>query len=140
MNTEKTINITIDLLDNLESSSGIIDLTTEEAFFETIRRDRVIIYLLVDWSAPERVSRYVVYKALNALDKTGTQVFKIDCSDGTKKHVEDWLIAQRENKKHFYHGGYGETLLISKGEILDFLSNPGYLGYEKTKQKLEEWN
>jgi hypothetical protein len=139
MDTQKTINITTDLLDNLESSSGIINLTTEDAFLEVIKRDRVIIYFLVDWSGPERISRYYVYKALNDIDKTGTPVFKIDCTDQTKKHVVDWLIGQRENKKHFYYGGWGETLLISKGDIVDFLGNPGQLGYEKTKQKLEEW-
>ncbi|MCZ8286011.1 MAG: hypothetical protein O9353_11215, partial [Bacteroidia bacterium] len=68
-----------------------------------------------------------------------TPVFKVDCSDQTKKYVIDWLIGQSENKKHFYYGGWGETLLISKGDIVDFLINPGQLGYEKIKQKLEEW-
>ncbi len=131
--------ITSALLDNLENSSGLIDLATEYDFFKVIKQDRVIIYFLVDWSGPERISRYTVYKALNDINKTGTPVFKIDCSDQTKKYVVDWLIGQRENKKHFYYGGWGETLLISKGDIVDFLSNPGQLGYEKTKQKLEEW-
>lgn len=139
MDTENTVNITSDLLDNLENSSGLIDLTTEVDFSEAIKRDRVIIYFLVDWSGPERASRYTVYKALNDINKTGTPVFKVDCSDQTKKYVVDWLIEQRENKKNLYYGGRGETLLISKGDIVDFLGNPGQLGYEKTKQKLEEW-
>lgn len=139
MDIQKAINITTDSLDNLERSGSIIDLATEDDFFEVIKCDRVIIYFLVEWSGPERLSRYYVYKALNEINKIGTPVFKVDCSDQTKKYVIDWLIGQRENKKHFYCGGWGETLLISKGDIVDFLINPGQLGYEKIKQKLEEW-
>jgi hypothetical protein len=139
MDSHKTINITSDLLDNLENSSGLIELATDDDFFKVIKQDRVIIYFLVNWSGPERISRYTIYKVLNDIIKTGTPVFKIDCSDQTKKLVEDWLIEQMENKKHFHYGGWGETLLISKGNIVDFLNNPGHLGYEKTKQKLEEW-
>ena len=133
------MNITSDLLNNLEKSGAISDLTTEDDFFKVINRDRVIIYFLVNWSGPERMSRYYIYRALNELDKVGTEVFKIDCSDQTKKHVVDWLIGQRENRKDLYYGGWGETLLISKGEIVDLIKNPGELGFEKTKQKLQEW-
>ncbi len=139
MNTDKTINITTDLLNNLENSSRLVDLTTEVDFLDAIKLDRAIIYLLVDWSGPERISRYYVYKALNDINKGGTPVFKIDCSDQTKKYVGAWLIGQKENRKEFYYGGWGETLLISKGDILDFIKNPGQLGFEKTKEKIEEW-
>lgn len=102
--------------------------------------DSVIIYLFVDWSGPEILSRYYVYRALNELDKEGIPIFKFDCTDQNKmKHVEDWLTGQRESKQHFYFGGWGETVFVEKGEIIDFIANPGQLGLDLTIEKIKKW-
>jgi hypothetical protein len=141
MDTNSVVNITSDLLNNLEKTSGLTDLPSQESFLDILKLDKAMVYLLVDWSGPERVSRYNIYKALNEFGgKCEMPVFKIDCSDQTKEYVIDWLIGQRENKKELYYGGWGETLLIEKGTIVDLINNPGQLGLDKTKEKLKEWD
>ena len=139
MDTEKISNITSDLLDNLEKLIGLIDLSTNQDFLEVLKLDRAIIYMLVDWSLPERISRHNVYKALNQLDKKKISLFKINCSNQRKDYVVDWLIRQKENQRDLYYGGCGETLLIDKGNIVDFIKNPGKLGQRQTKVKLLQW-
>lgn len=139
MDISKTVNITSNLLNDLEKSGRLLDLPTERDFFEVIKYEKVIIYFLVNWSGPERLSRFYVYKALDEIDSVGTPAFKIDCSCLTKQSVVDWLTGQRENGKNFYYGGWGETLLISKGEILDVIKNPAQIGFKGTKEKLQEW-
>ncbi len=101
-------------MDNLEDIIGIKDLPNQQDFLDVLKLDKAIIYLLVDWSGQERQSRKVVFQTLNELDKHGTPVFKINCSDQTKKYIVDWLIEQRQNIKDFYYGGFGETLLLEK--------------------------
>ena len=139
MDSKEPTTITINLLDDLEKTSGVVDIHTQNDFLNVLKLDKAIIYLLVNWSGPERISRYYVYKAFNDLDKTGVFIFKIDCSDEEKKYIEDWLIGQRE-KQDFYFGGWGETLLIEKGEIADFIRNPGQKKKKKTKKKIKEWS
>ena len=139
METDKSVNITSELLNNLEIPVGLVELSTEEEFLNALKLDRAIIYLLVDWSGPERVSRYIVLNALSETDKMGIPVFKIDCSDQAKKYIVDWLIGQRENKKEFYYGGWGETLLLSQGNIVDVIKNPAQFGRDKTREKIREW-
>jgi hypothetical protein len=136
---DKAINITSDLLNNLEAENNIKELHTEQDFFEVLKLNRAIVYMLVDWSGPERVSRYLVYQELKELGSNGTPVFKIDCSDQTKEYIVDWLVKQRESNKEFYYGGWGETLLLDQGNIVDYISNPAKLGRMKTKEKLAEW-
>ncbi len=138
METDKT-NITSDLLDNLEKLIELTDLSTNEDFLNVLKLDRAIIYMLVDWSGPERVSRLNVYKAFKELNNKEMSLFKINCSDQTKDYVIDRLIKQRENQQDLYYGGWGETLLINKGNIVDFIKNPGQLGQQQTKLKLLEW-
>ena len=123
----------------MKRKNGLMELESQQEFLDTIMLNKSIIYLLVDWSGQERMSRAVVYKTLNDLNEGGTPVFQIDCSDQTKKYVVEWLIAQQDNKQDFYYGGYGETLLVEKGKIIDFITYPGQLGLEKTKEKLTEW-
>jgi hypothetical protein len=133
------IQITQELLDDLERSSGLSELSTPQDLEDVLKLDKAIIYFLVDWSGPERLSRYAVYSVLNELKNEGTPVFKIDCSDQKKKYVEDWLTGQRESKRDFYYGGWGETILISKGQIIDVIANPSQVGLIKTKEKIKEW-
>lgn len=101
--------------------------------------DKAIVYLLVDWSGPERVSRSIVYKLLNEVNKSGILTFQIDCSDQTKQYVVTWLEAQGNNKHELYYEGYGETLLVARSTIKDYIKNPGQLGLEKVREKLNEW-
>lgn len=101
--------------------------------------DKAIVYLLVDWSGPERVSRSIVYKVLNEVNKSDIPTFQIDCSDQTKQYVVTWLEAQGKNQHELYYGGYGETLLVAKSTIKDYIKNPGQLGLEKVREKLIEW-
>lgn len=136
MNSNEVI-ITQELLDNLAKTINSISVTTEQQFLDLLKRKRVIVYILVNWSGPERISRYNVFRALSNIGNSGTPVFIIDCSDQNNKYVETWLSDQKRNG--LYYGGFGETLLIDKGNLIDHIKNPGQLGQEQTKEKLIEW-
>ena len=131
--------VTQELLDDLELQTGLKALDSVEDFKCIMSLEKAIIYLLVNWSGPERISRYVIYKTLNELQKERTPVFKIDCSDQKKMYVVDWLAEQEENQSKLYFGGWGETLLVNKGMVIDTIKNPALIGYEKTREILREW-
>lgn len=133
------IHITGELLNNLEQANGIQELVTQQDFSDMLKIEKAIVYLLVNWSGPELVSRYCVYQGLKELGTEGTPAFKIDCSDQSKEYIVEWLDKQREGKKEFYYGGWGETLFLHKGDIVDYISNPAKLGLANTKEKLSEW-
>lgn len=105
-----------------------------------LKLDKAIIYLLVDWSGPERVSRSIVYKALNEHKGDGIPTFQIDCSDQTKQYFVKWLNEQGNNKDEIYFGGYGEIILVANSAVKDYIKNPGQHGLEKVREKLNEWN
>ena len=115
------------------------ELITQKDFFDILKIHKAIIYFLVDWSGQERISRSIINQALNEFDKLEIPIFKVDCSDQSKDYLINWLIEQQGNKKDFYYGGYGETLLIENGEIADFIKYPGQLGLVKTKEILKKW-
>jgi len=46
---------------------------------------------------------------------------------------------QPSSLQDFYFNGYGETLLINYGQVVDYIRYPGQLGVEKTKLKIEHW-
>ncbi len=77
MNCEEII-ITQELLDDLELQIGLTELATAEDFNHILTYEKAIIYLFVDWSGPERISRYMIYKILNEMEESGTPTFKID--------------------------------------------------------------
>jgi len=137
--TEKTIKITAELLNGLEKACNIKELISKEEFIDVLKLNKAIIYMLVDWSGPELASRYSVYQSIIELGPNGTPVFKIDCSDQTKQYIVDWLIEQRASDKDFYCGGWGETLYLNNGNIIDFIKYPAHIGRVKTKEKLAEW-
>jgi hypothetical protein len=139
MNTTKPIHITADLLNNLERTNGIKELVAQEDFFDVLKIEQAIVYLLVNWSGPELVSRYCVYQSLSELGKVGMPVFKIDCSDQSKEYIVEWLEKQKEENIQFYYGGWGETLFLYKGNIVDYISNPAKLGLLETKETLSKW-
>ncbi len=141
MNKDSLVNINSELLKKLEIINGITDLPSQQSFPDILQLDKAIIYLLVEWSGPERMSRYNIYKALNELgNKCKIPVFKTDCSDQRKQFVIDWLIGQPKNQEELYYGGWGGTLLIEKGIIIDLIKNPGKLKPAMIKNKLQEWN
>jgi hypothetical protein len=116
------------------------DLPSQQSFLDVLALDKAIVYLLVDWSGPERASRQSIYKAFDELGKIEIPAFILDCSDPTNEYVTDWLMAQRDKRSDFNYGGLGETLLIAKGDIIDFIKYPVRLGLQKTKEKLREWS
>lgn len=124
---------------DLEKAIGIIELATEEEFMAVLTLDRAMIYWQVNWSGPERISRYVVYMALHGLEDLSFPLFKIDCSDSSRQYAVDWLFAQIQKGKAVKPGGNGEVLLVGSGEIIDFISNPGLLGLEGTKASINAW-
>ncbi len=116
----------------------MIEVKTSEEFINILNLERAVIYFLVTWSGPERASRAVIYKVFEELEIQPTPTFQIDCSDQDKQYVIDWLSDQ--SKDHgFYYGGNGETVLISKGKVIDFIEYPAHLGYDKTKKKIVGW-
>ena len=100
---------------------------------------KAIVYILVNWSGQERNSRSIVYNVLDTLKITDIPIFKIDCSEQDKRYVEDWLDSLAKDMKMFYSNGYGETLLLSHGSVIDFIKYPGNIGMEKTRMKIEDW-
>lgn len=126
-------------LGRLSLTVGITEIENMVDFEHLLKSSKAIIYFLVDWSGLERVARYCVYKTLIELNQTHIPIYKIDCSDQKKIYILDWLSKQQENKKDFYFGGWGSTVLIKNGNVVDSIKNPSQLGFEKTKEKFQEW-
>lgn len=124
---------------NSAGAAAVKTITTSDDFFTAINLPRIIIYLLVEWSGPERVSRSIVLKVINNIDLKGIPVYKIDCSNLNVKYVEDWMAVQAKGNAEFIYGGWGETLLVGNNKLLDFIQWPFKLGYEATKEKIEGW-
>jgi hypothetical protein len=131
--------ITLDILNNLEDKIGIKEITSENEFNDVIGKKKIILYLLVDWSGPERMSRYAVYQSLNDLKIIDIEIFKIDCSDQSKLYVHHWMNNQSDKLRNIYLGGNGETFLIENGKVTDFMKHPFNVGIEKTKETLQKW-
>lgn len=114
------------------------ELKTPDEFINVLDLKSAIIYFLVTWSGPERASRAIIHKVFNELEEQPTPAFQIDCSKQNKQYVIDWLSDQ--SKDHdFNYGGYGETVLISNGRIIDFIKYPAHLGYDRVKEKIIGW-
>ena len=116
--------ITQELLNKLEQKGNLNELQTIEDFERILKLNKAILYFTVNWSGPEKISRYIIFSIFIEFNNKETPVYIIDCSDQNKKYIKDWLIRQRENKNHLYYGGLGETLLIKNGEITDYILNP----------------
>lgn len=131
--------MTKEILDELEHTIQLKELTTQQDFEAVFNLDKVVLYFLVDWSGPERASRYVVYKTLSDLEVNEIPIFKIDCSDQEKQYVVDWLLEQHEDFYRLYDGGNGETLLLKNGKLIDFIKFPFQLGLENLREKMVAW-
>ena len=131
------MNIT-ELLKKLESKFELKELKTHEDFKKMLKLEKVIIYFFVNWSGPERISRYFVYKTLYELDTINIPVYKIDCSDRNGDYVEKWLSEQwKKSGKHTHHGN-GEVALVKNGNI-DELIIPTRTGMKKVKEMFLSW-
>jgi hypothetical protein len=115
----------------------ITTINKESEFLAAINLHKSIIYFLVDWSVPERVSRGIMFKALDYIDLRGILVYQIDRSKGDATFAEDWLIKQKKITPEFSYGGWGEILLFTNGVLVDFIQYPFKLGYELVKTKIE---
>lgn len=124
---------------DMEESIGFTEISNREEFENMLKRDHAIIYILVEWSGPERISRYTVYKALYELDRKQIPLYRINCSAQENSYVEEWLTRQKEAYRNFYFGGWGETLFVVRGKILDFIGNPGKEKPGHITEKLKEW-
>jgi hypothetical protein len=121
-----------------EEFKDIIEIKTEEAFNELLKRSKAIVYFEAEWSGPQRASKHVVFKALKEIGTVTLPVFKVDVSERVL-YAEIWLHEQRNVQPGFIYGGWGETVLIEYGNITDFIGYPGKYGYDKTKAKLKSW-
>ncbi len=126
-------------MESLENLIGIRSITNKREFDEMLQIPKAIIYILANWSGQERNSRSVVYSVLNTLKITDVPIFKIDCSEQDNRYVEDWLDKLATDMKFFYSNGYGETLLVSHGIVIDFIKYPADLGVENTRLKIKGW-
>lgn len=117
----------------------IKNIVSEEEFRVAINLDKAIIYFLVNWSDQERISRSKVHQILNEIDVFGIPIFQIDCSTHATEYVINWLLEQKNSTKGFIYGGYGETILVNKGEIIDFINYPGQFEFDKLKEKISDW-
>ncbi len=125
--------------DDMEKSIGFTEIFGREDFEDMLKLDHAIIYILVNWSGPERISRYAVYKALYELNRKQIPLYKINCSAQENSYVEEWLTKQKEAYRNFYFGGYGEMLFVVRGKVLDFIGNPGKEKPDHITEKLNEW-
>ena len=119
--------------------SGLYQIIDESNFNEILKLPVAIIYITVDWSGQERISRSIIKEVLNKLDPKEIAIFEIDCSNQDKKYIGDWLTNQSKQLGHMYSNGYGETLLIKNGQVTDYIKYPGDLGIEETKVRIKQW-
>ncbi|MES2622291.1 MAG: hypothetical protein V4615_15680 [Bacteroidota bacterium] len=126
------------LLDDLQKSGKIKILTNPQEFQEMLNLEKAIVYLYVGWSGQEIASRKIVYTILNELETDGVSVFQIDL-DTAMNTFGEWLVEQHKRRPEDIYGGYGETILVSKGNVIDFVKYPPQLGPDKMKEKIIEW-
>ena len=119
----------------LKNQLGVI--ISETDFNDVLKLPLVILYIFVDWSAQELFSRDIIFQVLNQIEANKIPIFMVDCSSQEQKYIEKWLLNQKN--KVFSYGGFGETLLLKEGKIIDFIKYPADLGLSKTKEKLENW-
>lgn len=131
--------ITTALLDELETNLELEYLETLEDFKRALKQELIVIYLMVNWSGPERFSRYNIFKSLEKDKFIKDRIKIIDCSDQKKIFLEEWLKNQKEEYKYFYTGGYGETIFVKKNNINKYFKNPGSMSVEEIENEFKNW-
>ncbi len=108
-------------------------------FQELLNLDNVILYFSVDWSGPERMSCKLVMEALTQMADLPAATPAYICEVQPNDVIEAWLLEQARKNPNFRFGGYGETVLLERGKIVDFILNPAKLGLDGIKDKLNRW-
>ena len=111
----------------LQLQSGMSHITDLQTL---VKKDKVLVYIMVDWSGPERISRNVCFTAISNLKIRNGIIIEPD----KYPIFEQWY-----RKQNFVPGGYGELLWVKNGNIIDYLKFPGNLGIESTKDKISSW-
>lgn len=114
-------------------------ILSEADFLSMLQCPKALVYLLVEWSGPERESRNIVYKALSEIPERNLQAFEIDCSNDDKDWVIDWLLKNGEEYVKHYVGGWGETFFVEHGQIVSCIQYP-FKQPAELRAKLHEWN
>jgi len=122
-----------------QHAADIPTISSENEFSELCQLPKALLYIQVDWSEQERLSRQIFQDVLEAIDHNGAPAFKIDVSSQQQEYFENWLIVQKQHVHLFYTGGYGEILLVQNGEVADFINFPAKTGFEETKAKIQSW-
>lgn len=92
------------------------------------RAARAIVYLSVEWSGPERLTRRVVQSAIEALPDLGFEFFAVE-EDGTI--TEPWLISRGCHHPR----GCGSLMWCEQGRRVHTELLPGKLGAEAIVRK-----
>lgn len=115
------------------------EILSEQDFLQMLNLPKAILYISVNWSVYERVSRAVILKVLVQLQDASVPIYNVDCSEQNNKYVEEWLNIQATPMQHMYSNGYGETILIEFGRVVNYIKNPGTTGIENAKTQIEGW-
>ncbi|MDF2193364.1 hypothetical protein [Paraflavitalea sp. CAU 1676] len=115
------------------------EVNTPGEFMRLLKQERVVLYIQVDWSGPERGSRQVFKKALSEMADVNIPVCRIDCFDESKEYVIDWLLEQRVQYNGFNFHGTGEVLLVVNGNLVEFIAYPAKSGLDAVREKLNQW-
>ena len=123
----------------MEKTDRIKQIVNKEDLDQMLKLAKTIIYISVNWSGQERMSRHVVNQVFDDLNVDEIPVFEIDCLGKENKYVKDWINSQSSSIQRSYLNGYGETLLVNYGKVINHIKYPGELGIEKTKMKIKRW-
>ena len=123
----------------MEKTDRIKQIVNKEDLDQMLKLAKTIIYISVNWSGQERMSRHVVNQVFDDLNVDEIPVFEIDCLGQENKYVKDWINSQSSSIQRSYLNGYGETLLVNYGKVINHIKYPGELGIEKTKMKIKRW-
>lgn len=129
----------------LNESVGVFEIKTPEEFADFLKFEKAILYLQVDWSGYEHMSRGLIYDLLiemnqNAVSNKSIPVFKLDCTGETSINIRNWFDSSRYIRKRIYSFGYGELLLVRNGVIITCIEYPADRGKEQVKSIWNSWN
>lgn len=112
-----------------------VTVTSELEFRHILLMPKAIIYILVEWSAMELVSRHLITTLYEEADGNSPPLFIIDCSNEDTTYVNEWLLKQNPSLRL---AGWGETMLVENGKVIAFIQQPFYYP-ETTKIKIRSW-
>jgi len=78
----------------MEKTDRIKQIVNKEDLDQMLKLAKTIIYISVNWSGQERMSRHVVNQVFDDLNVDEIPVFEIDCLGQENKYVKDWINSQ----------------------------------------------